>query len=93
MRSSFERRGKKLASSYFAKVKTWAQMAGVGLVALVVLFLMAATSHDFWLSQLTAPVWKRLHAPLGARATRRSATKRGASPQPRPRPSSTVARY
>ena len=33
----------------------------LGLAALVILFLMAATSHDFWLSQLTAPVWKRLH--------------------------------
>jgi nitrite reductase/ring-hydroxylating ferredoxin subunit len=26
-----------------------------------VLFLMAATSHDFWLRTLTAPVWKTLH--------------------------------
>lgn len=33
----------------------------LGLVALAILFLMAATSHDFWLAQLTAPVWKRLH--------------------------------
>ncbi|MGH9843212.1 MAG: ferric reductase-like transmembrane domain-containing protein, partial [Blastocatellia bacterium] len=33
----------------------------LGLVALLILFLMAATSHDFWLGQLTAPVWKRLH--------------------------------
>ena len=33
----------------------------LGLLALVILFLMAATSHDFWLKQLTAPVWKRLH--------------------------------
>lgn len=33
----------------------------LGFVALVVLFLMAATSHDFWLAQLTAPVWKALH--------------------------------
>jgi nitrite reductase/ring-hydroxylating ferredoxin subunit len=32
-----------------------------GLVALVILFLMAATSHDFWLHNLTAPVWKTLH--------------------------------
>lgn len=32
-----------------------------GLVALVVLFLMAATSHDFWLNNLSAPVWKALH--------------------------------
>jgi nitrite reductase/ring-hydroxylating ferredoxin subunit/DMSO/TMAO reductase YedYZ heme-binding membrane subunit len=33
----------------------------LGLAALLILFLMAATSHDFWLAQLTAPVWKRLH--------------------------------
>ena len=33
----------------------------LGLTALVILFLMAATSHDFWLANLTAPVWKSLH--------------------------------
>ncbi len=33
----------------------------LGLMALLILFLMAATSHDFWLSNLTPPVWKRLH--------------------------------
>lgn len=33
----------------------------LGLAALLILFLMAATSHDFWLANLTAPVWKRLH--------------------------------
>ncbi len=33
----------------------------LGLLALVILFLMAATSHDFWLANLTAPVWKSLH--------------------------------
>jgi nitrite reductase/ring-hydroxylating ferredoxin subunit/DMSO/TMAO reductase YedYZ heme-binding membrane subunit len=32
-----------------------------GLTALVILFMMAATSHDFWLHNLTAPVWKTLH--------------------------------
>jgi len=32
-----------------------------GVIALVILFLMAATSHDFWLANLTAPVWKTLH--------------------------------
>ena len=32
-----------------------------GLAALTFLFLMAATSHDFWLANLTAPVWKALH--------------------------------
>lgn len=33
----------------------------LGLLALVILFLMAVTSHDFWLNNLTAPVWKLLH--------------------------------
>ncbi len=33
----------------------------LGLAALTLLFLMAATSHDFWLTTLTAPVWKALH--------------------------------
>ncbi len=32
-----------------------------GVAALGILFLMAATSHDFWLANLTAPVWKALH--------------------------------
>ena len=33
----------------------------LGLLALVILFLMAATSHDFWLEVLTPVVWKSLH--------------------------------
>lgn len=33
----------------------------LGFFALVILFVMAATSHDFWLHNLSAPVWKRLH--------------------------------
>jgi len=33
----------------------------LGLFALLILFTMAATSHDFWLRNLSAPVWKRLH--------------------------------
>ena len=32
-----------------------------GLVALVILFVMAATSHDFWLKLLGASTWKALH--------------------------------
>jgi nitrite reductase/ring-hydroxylating ferredoxin subunit len=32
-----------------------------GAVALVILFLMAATSHDFWLANLTPSLWKTLH--------------------------------
>jgi nitrite reductase/ring-hydroxylating ferredoxin subunit/DMSO/TMAO reductase YedYZ heme-binding membrane subunit len=33
----------------------------LGAVALAILFLMAATSHDFWLANFGAPAWKRLH--------------------------------
>ncbi len=33
----------------------------LGLAALVIFVFMAATSHDFWLANLTAPVWKALH--------------------------------
>jgi nitrite reductase/ring-hydroxylating ferredoxin subunit/DMSO/TMAO reductase YedYZ heme-binding membrane subunit len=33
----------------------------LGLAALLILFLMAATSHDFWLVNLSPPVWKTLH--------------------------------
>jgi nitrite reductase/ring-hydroxylating ferredoxin subunit/DMSO/TMAO reductase YedYZ heme-binding membrane subunit len=35
-----------------------------GIVALLVLCLLAATSHDFWLSFLGAPLWKALHMSL-----------------------------
>ncbi len=35
------------------------ELLGAG--ALLILVLMAATSHDFWLANLTAPVWKALH--------------------------------
>lgn len=33
----------------------------LGLLALAIMFLMAATSHDFWLRNLSAFTWKRLH--------------------------------
>jgi methionine sulfoxide reductase heme-binding subunit len=33
----------------------------LGLAALGILFLMAATSHDFWLANLGARTWKALH--------------------------------
>jgi nitrite reductase/ring-hydroxylating ferredoxin subunit/DMSO/TMAO reductase YedYZ heme-binding membrane subunit len=33
----------------------------LGLAALVILFVMAATSHDFWLRSLSPAVWKALH--------------------------------
>jgi nitrite reductase/ring-hydroxylating ferredoxin subunit/DMSO/TMAO reductase YedYZ heme-binding membrane subunit len=36
----------------------------LGLVALLILFVMAATSHDYWLVFLTPPVWKGLHMAL-----------------------------
>jgi nitrite reductase/ring-hydroxylating ferredoxin subunit/DMSO/TMAO reductase YedYZ heme-binding membrane subunit len=33
----------------------------LGIVALLVLFLMASTSHDYWLNFLGPPAWKALH--------------------------------
>ena len=36
----------------------------LGIAALLVLFLMAATSHDFWLMFLSPRVWKGLHMAL-----------------------------
>ncbi|HVQ24489.1 MAG TPA: Rieske 2Fe-2S domain-containing protein [Planctomycetota bacterium] len=45
---------------------SWGRLARLpfqplGAAALLILFLLAATSHDFWLANLTAPVWKSLH--------------------------------
>jgi nitrite reductase/ring-hydroxylating ferredoxin subunit/DMSO/TMAO reductase YedYZ heme-binding membrane subunit len=52
--------------SIFVSSPLTSSVAGVpfqpfGFIALVILFLMAATSHDFWLANLSAPVWKSLH--------------------------------
>jgi methionine sulfoxide reductase heme-binding subunit len=33
----------------------------LGFAALAILFVMAATSHDFWLAYLSPPVWKAIH--------------------------------
>jgi nitrite reductase/ring-hydroxylating ferredoxin subunit/DMSO/TMAO reductase YedYZ heme-binding membrane subunit len=33
----------------------------LGFFALLILFVMAATSHDFWLNNLTPAIWKRIH--------------------------------
>jgi nitrite reductase/ring-hydroxylating ferredoxin subunit/DMSO/TMAO reductase YedYZ heme-binding membrane subunit len=35
-----------------------------GILALLIMVLLAATSHDFWLRFLTPPVWKSLHMAL-----------------------------
>jgi sulfoxide reductase heme-binding subunit YedZ len=44
----------------FAEMSRWPfQIFGAG--ALAILIVMAATSHDFWLATLTAPVWKAMH--------------------------------
>jgi nitrite reductase/ring-hydroxylating ferredoxin subunit/DMSO/TMAO reductase YedYZ heme-binding membrane subunit len=53
----------------FTKLPDYAKFIGfpfkaLGLAALVILFLMAATSHDYWLAFLTPPVWKGLHMAL-----------------------------
>lgn len=38
-----------------------ARFQQLGFAALLILFLMAATSHDFWLKNLSPRGWKRLH--------------------------------
>lgn len=52
-----------LSTSTSAPLEQFAQIPfqPFGLLALVILFLMAATSHDFWLHNLTAPIWKAMH--------------------------------
>ncbi len=45
---------------------SYGQIAGfpfeaLGIAALLILLVLAATSHDFWLKFLTPPVWKKLH--------------------------------
>ncbi|MCB1041766.1 MAG: ferric reductase-like transmembrane domain-containing protein [Acidobacteria bacterium] len=40
----------------------WVPFQPLGALALLILFAMAATSHDFWLANLTAPMWKTLHS-------------------------------
>jgi nitrite reductase/ring-hydroxylating ferredoxin subunit/DMSO/TMAO reductase YedYZ heme-binding membrane subunit len=52
--------------SIFVSSPLTGSVAGVpfqpfGFFALFILFLMAATSHDFWLANLSAPIWKSLH--------------------------------
>lgn len=49
-----------LSSPYTGGI-AWLPFQPFGVVALFILFLMAATSHDFWLHNLSAPVWKALH--------------------------------
>lgn len=52
--------------SLFAANPRWDSLAHfpfqpLGAAALLIIVLMASTSHDFWLANLTAPVWKALH--------------------------------
>jgi nitrite reductase/ring-hydroxylating ferredoxin subunit/DMSO/TMAO reductase YedYZ heme-binding membrane subunit len=41
-------------------------MKALGLTGLSIMFLLAATSHDFWLAFLTPRIWKALHMALYA---------------------------
>jgi len=54
------------ASAVLAGYQSFASISGfpfevLGLIALLILFFMAATSHDFWLKNLSPRVWKNLH--------------------------------
>ncbi|MFK7874647.1 MAG: Rieske 2Fe-2S domain-containing protein [Paracoccaceae bacterium] len=53
-------------TAMFESVTGFGQILGfpieiLGFSALILLAILAATSHDFWLSFLSAPVWKSLH--------------------------------
>ena len=55
----------KYAALLFANT-SYGQIAGFpfevfGILALLCLLVLAATSHDFWMKFLTPPVWKRMH--------------------------------
>jgi nitrite reductase/ring-hydroxylating ferredoxin subunit/DMSO/TMAO reductase YedYZ heme-binding membrane subunit len=58
----------------YGELTTWSDYAKfigfpfkvLGLVAVTILFVMAATSHDFWLAFLTPKIWKRMHMALYA---------------------------
>ena len=55
-----------ILSSLFASNAWTASVSGMpfqwfGFLALVILFLLQPTSHDFWLATLSAPVWNALH--------------------------------
>jgi methionine sulfoxide reductase heme-binding subunit len=52
--------------SLFTSNKNFVSLSGfpfqsLGFFALIIFFLMAATSHDFWLHNLSPKVWKTLH--------------------------------
>jgi len=65
-----------------------------GVFALAVLTVLAATSHDFWLSFLSAPVWKALHLliyPAYGAVVAMSPWAPCRMPATRPRPCSSAA--
>lgn len=48
-------------SPFLSLLTTGTGFQTLGVAALLIFFLLAATSHDFWLANLGAPVWKTLH--------------------------------
>jgi DMSO/TMAO reductase YedYZ heme-binding membrane subunit/nitrite reductase/ring-hydroxylating ferredoxin subunit len=48
------------SNTNFSSLKAF-PFEALGIVALLILFLMAATSHDFWLKNMGARAWKSLH--------------------------------
>lgn len=49
-----------IANTAFGQVLGF-PIEALGVLALLILAVLAATSHDFWLSFLGAPVWKAMH--------------------------------
>lgn len=48
------------ANSSFGQILGF-PVEALGMFAFLILLILAATSHDFWMSFLGAPLWKRLH--------------------------------
>ncbi len=48
------------SNQYYSEVSAFPFQI-LGLFALIILFFMAATSHDFWLNNLSPRIWKALH--------------------------------
>jgi sulfoxide reductase heme-binding subunit YedZ len=49
-----------VSNTHYASVSQF-PFQTLGFFALLILFLMAATSHDFWLKNLSPRIWKTLH--------------------------------
>ena len=56
LRSAYERRGLQMKTSYIAKVKTWTQMQGIGVLYLFLLVTSARVMEGILIAGIVAPV-------------------------------------